>query len=141
MASEQEKDGHVVAGSLQGVGETGVRGTDAGVARWPLDFPRCEADTRKACTAGTSTSGNGGNVAVIDILSLAGSGKFNTSHNMLEVQRMCNRIIFLNRGKVIASGTPIEVTRKILKEDRDAPALDEVFIRIAGRQPDEAVSY
>jgi len=64
-----------------------------------------------------------------------------TSHNMLEVQRMCNRIIFLNRGKVIASGTPIEVTRKILKEDRDAPALDEVFIRVAGRQPHEAVSY
>jgi ABC-2 type transport system ATP-binding protein len=63
-----------------------------------------------------------------------------TSHNMLEVQRMCNRIIFLNRGKVIASGTPIEVTRKILKEDRDAPALDEVFIRIAERQPDEALS-
>ncbi len=31
-----------------------------------------------------------------------------TSHNMLEVQRMCNRIPF-NRGKVIASGTPIEV--------------------------------
>ena len=31
-----------------------------------------------------------------------------------------------------------EVTREILKEDRDAPALDEVFIRIAGRQPDEA---
>ena len=42
--------------------------------------------------------------------------------------------------EVIATGTPIEVTRKILKEDRDAPALDEVFIRIAGRQSDEAVS-
>ncbi len=63
-----------------------------------------------------------------------------TSHNMLEVQRMCNRIIFLNHGKVIAFGTPIEVTRKILKEDRDAPALDEVFIRIAGRRSDEALS-
>ena len=53
---------------------------------------------------------------------------------------MCNRIIFLSRGSVIATGTPIEVTRKILKEERDAPALDEVFIRIAGRQSDEAVS-
>jgi ABC-2 type transport system ATP-binding protein len=63
-----------------------------------------------------------------------------TSHNMLEVQRMCNRIIFLDHGKVIAFGTPIEVTRKILKEDRDAPALDEVFIRIAGRRSDEALS-
>jgi ABC-2 type transport system ATP-binding protein len=63
-----------------------------------------------------------------------------TSHNMLEVQRMCNRIIFLNRGTVIASGTPIEVTRKILKEERETPALDEAFIRIARRQSDEAVS-
>jgi ABC-type multidrug transport system ATPase subunit len=59
---------------------------------------------------------------------------------MPEVQRMCNRIIFLNHGSVIASGTPIEVTRKILKEDRDTPALDEVFIHIAGRQSDEAAS-
>jgi ABC-2 type transport system ATP-binding protein len=69
-----------------------------------------------------------------------GTTIFYTSHNMLEVQRMCNRIIFLNRGTVIATGTPIEVTRKILKENRDAPALDEVFIRIAGRQSDEAVA-
>jgi ABC-2 type transport system ATP-binding protein len=63
-----------------------------------------------------------------------------TSHNMLEVQRMCDRIIFLSHGRVIATGTPIEVTREILKEDRDAPALDEVFIRIAERKPHEAVS-
>jgi ABC-2 type transport system ATP-binding protein len=63
-----------------------------------------------------------------------------TSHNMAEVQRMCNRIIFLNRGRVIATGTPIELTRKILEEDRDKPALDEVFIRIVKRLPDEAVS-
>jgi ABC-2 type transport system ATP-binding protein len=63
-----------------------------------------------------------------------------TSHNMAEVQRMCNRIIFLHHGKVLATGTPIELTRKILQEDRDTPALDEVFIRIAERLPDEAVS-
>jgi ABC-2 type transport system ATP-binding protein len=63
-----------------------------------------------------------------------------TSHNMHEVQRMCNRIIFLSRGRVIVSGTPIEVTRNILKEDRAVPALDEVFIRIAGRRSDEAAS-
>jgi ABC-2 type transport system ATP-binding protein len=62
-----------------------------------------------------------------------------TSHNMLEVQRMCNRIIFLSRGSIRATGTPLEVTRDVLQEDRDAPALDEVFVRIAGRS-DEAVS-
>jgi ABC-2 type transport system ATP-binding protein len=63
-----------------------------------------------------------------------------TSHNMRDVQRMCSRIIFLNRGRVMAMGSPIEVTRKVLNEDRDAPALDEVFIRLARQQLDEAIS-
>jgi ABC-2 type transport system ATP-binding protein len=62
-----------------------------------------------------------------------------TSHNMREVQRMCSRLIFLNGGRVIATGTPIEVTREVLNEERDVPALDEVFIRIAGRRADEAI--
>jgi ABC-type multidrug transport system ATPase subunit len=59
---------------------------------------------------------------------------------MHEVERMCDRILFLSKGSIIATGTPIEVTREILNEDRNAPALEEVFIRIAGRRPDEAVS-
>jgi ABC-2 type transport system ATP-binding protein len=63
-----------------------------------------------------------------------------TSHNMHEVQRMCDRIIFLSHGRIVTTGTPIDVTREILQENRDSPALDEVFIRIAGRAPDEAVS-
>jgi ABC-2 type transport system ATP-binding protein len=60
-----------------------------------------------------------------------------TSHNMRDVQRMCGRVLFLNRGRMIAAGTPIEVTREILNEHRDAPALDEVFIRIARKPVDE----
>lgn len=59
-----------------------------------------------------------------------------TSHNMGEVQRMCSRIIFLSRGRVIASGTPIDITRDILGEHRDEPALEEVFIQIAREQRD-----
>ena len=53
-----------------------------------------------------------------------------TSHNMFEVERMCDRIIFLHRGHVIACGSPIEITHKILKEERDEPALEEVFLRV-----------
>lgn len=63
-----------------------------------------------------------------------------TSHNMRDVQQMCGRIVFLNRGRVMAVGTPIEVTRQVLKEDRDIPALDEVFIRIAQSHFDEITS-
>jgi ABC-2 type transport system ATP-binding protein len=77
---------------------------------------------------------------LLDLQRSCGTTILYTSHNMHEVQRICDRIIFLSHGRMIATGTPIEVTRKVLKEDRDAPALDEVFIRIAERQLDEAVS-
>ena len=55
-----------------------------------------------------------------------------TSHNMSEVTKMCDRVIFLSQGKIIASGTPLELTRKIKDSDLIAkPDLEEVFIRIA----------
>jgi ABC-2 type transport system ATP-binding protein len=57
-----------------------------------------------------------------------------TSHNMLEVERMCNRIVFLNHGRVIAAGSPIEITRAILKEERSEPALEEVFLRVVRQE-------
>lgn len=54
-----------------------------------------------------------------------------TSHNMAEIEKMCNRIIFLNHGRIIAMGSPIEITRAILREERKEPALEEVFLRVA----------
>lgn len=71
---------------------------------------------------------------LLDLQRSRGTTILYTSHNMHEVERMCNRIIFLSHGRVITTGTPIEVTRRILEEERDAPALDEVFLRIAGRR-------
>lgn len=55
-----------------------------------------------------------------------------TSHNMAEITKMCDQVIFLSSGKIIASGTPLEVTREI-KESKliSEPNLEEVFIRIA----------
>ncbi|HUA34128.1 MAG TPA: ABC transporter ATP-binding protein [Candidatus Binataceae bacterium] len=54
-----------------------------------------------------------------------------TSHNMSEVERMCDRVVFMHKGQVIASGSPIEVTRAILADEREEPALEEVFLRVA----------
>jgi ABC-2 type transport system ATP-binding protein len=56
-----------------------------------------------------------------------------TSHNMREIEHMCDRIAFLAHGEIVAQGTPQEVI------DRARTAsLEEVFIRIArnGRQQD-----
>jgi ABC-2 type transport system ATP-binding protein len=63
-----------------------------------------------------------------------------TSHNMEEIEKMCGRIVFLHRGRVIANGSPIEVTKAILKEERNEPSLEEVFLQVAGARSYEQAS-
>src|SRR3989344_2865248 len=36
-----------------------------------------------------------------------------TSHNMAEVERLCDRVIFLNKGKIVAEDTPLGLAKKI----------------------------
>lgn len=38
-----------------------------------------------------------------------------TSHNMAEIEELCDRVIFLNHGKIVAEDTPEELARKIKK--------------------------
>jgi ABC-2 type transport system ATP-binding protein len=56
-----------------------------------------------------------------------------TSHNMSQVEELCDRVILLDHGRVIADGTPIEVTRRVLQQDRQTPALREVVLLLGGR--------
>ena len=37
-----------------------------------------------------------------------------TSHNMNEIDRICDRVIFLSNGKIVAEDTPINLTKKIV---------------------------
>ncbi len=36
-----------------------------------------------------------------------------TSHNMVEVERICDRVIFLYKGKIIAEDTPLGLTKRV----------------------------
>ena len=56
-----------------------------------------------------------------------------TSHNMREIEHMCDRIAFLAHGEIVVQGTPQEVI-----DQAHTASLEEVFIRIArnGRQQD-----
>lgn len=58
-----------------------------------------------------------------------------TSHNMQEIEHMCDRVIFLARGEIVAQGTPQEVMARA----RTA-SLEAAFITIArdGRLRDMA---
>jgi len=51
------------------------------------------------------------------------------------VEMMCGRIIFLSRGEILVQGTPLEITRAVLKEERHEPALEEVFFRVTDSTP------
>jgi ABC-2 type transport system ATP-binding protein len=47
-----------------------------------------------------------------------------SSHNMLEVEFLCDRIALINDGKIVERGTPAE-----LKSKYDASNVEEVFTR------------
>jgi ABC-2 type transport system ATP-binding protein len=52
-----------------------------------------------------------------------------TSHNMLEVEEVCDRVLFLSHGKILLEGDP-----KRLPREHGASTLEELFIRFA-REP------
>jgi len=51
-----------------------------------------------------------------------------TSHNMKEMEELCDRIIFLHKGKVIAEESPEEILKRFNKDH-----LEELFLDIARR--------
>ncbi len=54
-----------------------------------------------------------------------------TSHNMVEIEQLCDRVIFINHGKLVSDGTPAQLIKKYGRKD-----LNEVFLDIA-RTPKE----
>jgi ABC-2 type transport system ATP-binding protein len=49
-----------------------------------------------------------------------------TSHNMRDIEEICDRILFLHNGRLLAEGTPQQVIEQFRTRN-----LEEVFIRIA----------
>ena len=49
-----------------------------------------------------------------------------TSHNMADVERLCRRVVFLARGRVVADGAPAEITQRFGHR-----TLEDTFVSIA----------
>ncbi|MNL61269.1 hypothetical protein D3C87_1851750 [compost metagenome] len=57
-----------------------------------------------------------------------------TTHNLREMELMADRVVFLNQGKILASGSPAEIAERFSAED-----LEAVFLKVArGEVEDEA---
>jgi ABC-2 type transport system ATP-binding protein len=50
-----------------------------------------------------------------------------SSHNMLEVEHLCDRVALLSKGRIVAEGEPQE-----LKQRFESPNLEEVFAKVVG---------
>jgi ABC-2 type transport system ATP-binding protein len=48
------------------------------------------------------------------------------SHNMLEVERMCQHVYIMSKGRIVEQGSPTELINRHEKQD-----LEEVFLKIA----------
>jgi ABC-2 type transport system ATP-binding protein len=51
---------------------------------------------------------------------------FMSSHNMYEVERMCDDVIMMKQGKIVARGTPADLLTQYKRDN-----LEEVFLDIA----------
>jgi ABC-2 type transport system ATP-binding protein len=49
-----------------------------------------------------------------------------TSHNMYEVEAVCDRVLFLSRGKILLEGDPKQLPRQ-----HGAASLDDLFVAVA----------
>jgi ABC-2 type transport system ATP-binding protein len=63
---------------------------------------------------------------LLDLNAADGTALLVTSHNMLEVERLCERVVFVSGGRIVADGTPEEVATKYGRLD-----LEAVFLHLA----------
>jgi ABC-2 type transport system ATP-binding protein len=66
---------------------------------------------------------------IIDFVARSHAGVLWTSHNMNEVEEVCNRVLFLSRGRILLDGDP-----KALPGEHGKDSLEELFISVA-REP------
>jgi ABC-2 type transport system ATP-binding protein len=66
---------------------------------------------------------------ITDYAKSANAGVLWTSHNMHEVEAVCNRVLFLSHGKILLEGDP-----KTLPHEHGKKDLEELFITVA-REP------
>jgi ABC-2 type transport system ATP-binding protein len=62
-----------------------------------------------------------------------------TTHDLDEAERLCDDIVVLNDGKVVAHGSPEELKRLVADRHGEEPTMHAVFMTYTGRSLDEDV--
>jgi ABC-2 type transport system ATP-binding protein len=64
--------------------------------------------------------------ALREVSDTEGTALLVTSHNMVEVERLCERVVFLSAGRVVADGAPAQISERFGRDD-----LEGVFLHLA----------
>lgn len=83
-------------------------------------------------TTGLDPEGRRGIWRVIEQLQADGVTILLVSHAMDEVERLCERVVVLDRGRIVADGAPAEIRERTGAED-----LESAFLAISGIAGDE----
>lgn len=62
-----------------------------------------------------------------------------TTHDLVEAERLCDRIALINDGRIVAEGTPEELKALVVREHRGEPSLHSVFMTFTGRSLDDDI--
>jgi ABC-2 type transport system ATP-binding protein len=73
---------------------------------------------------------------VRDIREQSGVTVLLSTHDLEEAERLCDRVIILDRGRILAEGTPAEL-RAQHSEQGDGASLEDVFLRLTGKSFDD----
>ena len=102
--------------------------TRASLAKAMLNRPRLLLLDEPTASLDPSVA-NDVRAKIREITSEGHSGVLWTSHNMLEVEQVCDRVLFLSHGKILLEGDP-----RRLPAEHGRESLEDLFITVA-REP------
>ena len=62
-----------------------------------------------------------------------------TTHDLAEAGRLCDRIALINDGRLVAEGTPAELTEMVARDYGKEPTLESVFMTFTGKSLDDDI--
>ena len=60
-----------------------------------------------------------------------------TTHDMVEADKLCDKVAIIDRGKIIARDTPENLKKTVQHPEGDEPTLEDVFIQLTGETIEE----
>ena len=62
-----------------------------------------------------------------------------TTHDLVEAERLCDRIALINDGRMVAEGTPEELKTMVARDYGKEPTLESVFMTFTGKSLDDDI--